>query len=103
VPRHTYHYSPATLRGYARKVGFDVRKIVCDDGIFDGRGKGTFRWKFQRAAGVDFAIEAARSFSFPQRAARAAGRFVDQVVFGTHWEAWLGRSGILVAEFVRPR
>ncbi len=102
VPRHTYHYSAPTLRGYAKKHGFEVRRIAFDDSIFDGRGKGTFRWKWMRASGVSFGAYTRREFTPVQRAARAAGKLVDGVVFSTHWESWLRRSGMLVAEFERP-
>ncbi len=103
VPRHTYHFSPPVLEKYAAKHGFDVGHITFHDGIFDGRGKGTFRWMFSRAAGVTWPAYYRRSLSLLQGTARLAGKALDGVVFSTHWERRLKRSGILVAEFRRPR
>ena len=102
VPRHTYHYSEAVLRRYAGKHGFEVQRVCYDDGIFDGRGKGLFRWKLLRAAGVSWKDYSARRMSLGQQLARNAGKLLDGLVFALHWEAWLRRSGILVAEFRRP-
>lgn len=102
VPRHTYHYSERTLGGYAAKHGFHVRGIEFDDRIFDGRGKGTFRWKLMRAAGVGWKAYARRELSPLQHAARSAGKLADAVAFGLHWEARLRRSGMIVARFERP-
>ncbi|MBK7874470.1 MAG: methyltransferase domain-containing protein [Planctomycetes bacterium] len=102
VPRHTYHYSHRSLRAYAEKHGLGVRRLVCDDRLFDGRGKGTFRWKLLRATGVGFAADSARDLRPGQRLARTAGKLVDGLVFALSWEAWLGRSGMLIAEFEKP-
>jgi len=99
VPRHTYHYSAPVLRRYAAKHGFEVQRISFDDRIFDGRGRGMFRVRLLRAAGVSWKDSAARRFTLLQHMARNAGKLLDGVVFALHWEAWLQRSGIIVAEF----
>ena len=103
VPRHTFHYSEPVLRHYAKKHGFLLERVRFDDRIFDGRGKGTFRWRLLRAAGVSWKDYAARRFTPLQHVARNAGKLLDGVVFALHWEAWLKRSGMIVAEFRAPR
>lgn len=102
VPRHTYHFSAPVLRKYAEKHGFEVARIAFDDSIFDGRGKGTFKWMFTRASGVTWPAYYRRDLSVPQGAARLVGKLLDSIVFTLHWEARLRRSGIVVAEFRRP-
>ena len=102
VPRHTYHFSADALAAYARKHAFELTHVTYDDGIFDARGKGTFRWAFSRAAGVTWPAFYRGELSLLQSAARLAGKTLDGIVFSLHWEAWLGRSGIMVAEFHKP-
>ena len=102
VPRHTYHYSAPVLRKYAEKHGFEVARIAFDDTIFDGRGRGTFKWLLTRAAGVTWPAFHRRELSLAQGAARLFGKMLDSIVFSVHWEALLERSGIVVAEFKRP-
>jgi SAM-dependent methyltransferase len=102
VPRHTYHFSPGVLEKYAKKHEFTVAHVTFDDGIFDGRGKGTFRWMLSQAAGVTWPAYYRRDMSLFQGAARLLGKAIDGVVFSLHWEARLKRSGIVVAEFRRP-
>jgi len=102
VPRHTYHFSPAVLRRYAAKHGFEVARLAFDDTIFDGRGKGTFRWILARAAGVTWPSLYRGDLSLAQRAAVRVGKTLDRIVFRPHWEARLGRSGVIVVEFQKP-
>ena len=102
VPRHTYHYSPAVLRLYAAKHGFEIARLVHDDRIFDGRGKGTFQHGIADALGVTWRARRERRLTWPQRIALRTGKTLDRIAFATHWEARLARSGIVVAEFVRP-
>jgi SAM-dependent methyltransferase len=101
VPRHTYHFSEPVLARYAQLCGFRMTRCLYDDRIFDGRGKGTLRWLFARAAGASWPA-VRRGLSPLQRTAAGAGRLLDGLVFGPHWEALLRRSGILVAEFQKP-
>jgi ubiquinone/menaquinone biosynthesis C-methylase UbiE len=102
VPRHTYHFSQPVLEKYAEKHGFDVAHVTFHDKIFDGRGKGTFRWMLSRAAGLTWPAYYRRDMSLFQGTARLAGKAIDGVVFSLHWERRLKRSGIVVAEFKKP-
>jgi SAM-dependent methyltransferase len=101
VPRHTYHFSERALASYAERFGFRMTRCLYDDSVFDGRGKGTLRWLFARAAGVDWS-DVRRGLAPAQRAAANVGRALDNLVFAAHWEALLRRSGTLVAEFRKP-
>jgi len=98
VPRHTYHFSEPVLARYAGRTGLRMTRCRYDDRIFDGRGKGTLRWLFARAAGASWPA-VRRGLNPLQRTAAGAGRLLDGLVFGPHWEARLRRSGILVVEF----
>lgn len=102
VPRHTYHYSEATLRAYARRFGFGVERVVYDDRIWDGRGRRVFRYLLEALAGVTWETRFFGERNLAQRAAARLGRWFDRLVFHFHWEAALRRSGTLVAELSRP-
>jgi SAM-dependent methyltransferase len=102
VPRHTYHFSHETLREYARLTGLDVTRQQCVSGIFDGRGKGTFKWGLSYANGPDWRARRARRFPLHRLLLKTVGNLVDQVVFALPWEVWLDRSGILFTEMRRP-
>lgn len=102
VPRHTYHFSPAVLARYAEKHGFAFERLAYDDGIFDGRGKGTFQYMLSNAAGVGWPARRERRLNLWQAAATRAGKTLDRIVFAPHWEARLSCSGIIVVDFVKP-
>jgi SAM-dependent methyltransferase len=97
VPRHLYHFSERTLGMYAAKCGLTVDRTYYDDRLWDGRGHGTFGFAFGRLAGVDWEDHYFKRLSLLQRCVVSAGRLIDKIVFSTHWEAWLRRSGIIVS------
>lgn len=99
IPRHTYHYSENTLNKYAYKYGFKLTKCVYDDNIFDGRGLGTFYYTFTSFFGVTWRKRFINNINLFQRIMGLCGRYLDKIIFKTHWEAKLKRSGIIVVEF----
>ena len=101
VPRHTYHYSEKTLRQYAGKFGFELKRIDFDDRIWDGRGHGTFRHLLERLVGATWEKRYLGRRNRLQSLAGRLGRRVDKFVFRSHWEARSRRSGILIGQFVK--
>jgi SAM-dependent methyltransferase len=101
VPRHTYHFSERTLAKYAHKYGFKLSRCIYDDGIYDGRGIGTFHFMLSRLVGITWEKKYFRKVNRVQQRFANIGSFLDKVIFSTHWEAKLGRSGIMVAEFIK--
>lgn len=97
VPRHLYHFSERTLAMYAAKCGLEVEGTYFDDRLWDGRGHGTFAFAFGKFAGVDWDDHYFKRLNLLQRTAMKAGRVIDKIVFSTHWEARLRRSGIIIA------
>jgi len=101
IPRHLYHFSPRTITTYASKHGFNVTRIKFDDRLWDGRGTGTFKHLFRRFAGVSWQQLRDQEFSVFSRSIMAFGKLLDLVLFSIHWEARLGRSGIMIVELER--
>lgn len=102
VPRHTYHYSEATLAAFGRKAGLSLTDVVFDDGIFDGRGRGTCRRVLGRMVGATWEREMRGEIRWYHRVVMKAGGALDAVLFSTHWEARLRRSGIMIAYYEKP-
>jgi 2-polyprenyl-3-methyl-5-hydroxy-6-metoxy-1,4-benzoquinol methylase len=102
VPRHTYHYTERTLAAYARRSGLRLAGVRFDDAIFDGRGRGTFRRLVGRAVGVTWQRQMRNEVNGLQKAVMKLGGALDGLVFATHWEARLRRSGIMVATYEKP-
>ncbi len=101
IPRHTYHFSEKTLNKYADKYGFKLTNCVYDDRIFDGRGLGTFYYTFTSLSGVTWGKRSFNNINFFQRIVGLCGEYLDKIIFKTHWEAKLKRSGIIVVEFTK--
>ncbi len=101
TPRHTYHFSPASLQKYADKFGFKLTKVVHDDELFDGRGKGTFLHLMGRLTCVTWENHFKKNFNPLQKLALWIGKTIDSTVFSFHWEKAIGRSGNMVVEFER--
>jgi len=97
VPRHLYHFSEKTLGLYAEKCGLRLERTYYDDRLWDGSGRGTFRAICGRLAGANWEDFYFKRLNVMQRAALKAGSLLDRVVFSTHWEAKLRRSGIMIA------
>ena len=102
VPRHTYHYSARTLSSYARKSNLRLDRIVYDDRIFDGRGKGALRMLLGRLAGFTWERPMLNELKLHHRWAMKLGSLLDLMVFSSHWEAALGRNGIMIATYDKP-
>ncbi|MFB1490579.1 MULTISPECIES: class I SAM-dependent methyltransferase [unclassified Thiocapsa] len=96
VPRHLYHFSPRTIHAYASRFGFRVEIIVFDDRLWDGRGWGTFRHLFRRLARIDWRGLQELRYGLFGKASLRLGSLLDLLVFSAHWEAQLGRSGIMI-------
>lgn len=101
VPRHTYHFSRKTLSRYGRESGLRLSELIFNDDIFDGRGMGLFGKALSRLVGLTWEVEMLNKQRFYQRIMGQIGRAIDRVLFGAHWEARLGLSGIMVARFVK--
>lgn len=99
VPRHTYHYSKKTLVRYGEKVGLKLKAVEYRDDIFDGRGFGTFRFLAGRSVGFTWEKFMLNRLGINHRIAMRIGSIVDKLVFKPHWEAFIGRSGIMVATY----
>lgn len=99
MPRHLYHFSKKSLQQYAGKYGLSLDRVIFDDQLWDGRGWGTFRWFFARMAGVTWRNTYLKKYNVMQRFALKLGGLFDRIVFSAHWEAKLGRSGIMVVIF----
>jgi hypothetical protein len=99
VPRHTYHYSPSTLRRYGEKVRLALRAVDFRDDVFDGRGIGTFRFLLGRAFGFTWEKSMLNELQMHHRIAMRMGGILDRIIFATHWEARLGLSGVMVATY----
>lgn len=102
VPRHTYHYTEKTLAAYGRKCGLQLTGTLFGDDIFDGRGKGTFRRRIGRLAGWSWEREMRAELRLHHRLAMKLGGALDALVFSTHWEARLRRSGIMIGLYEKP-
>lgn len=98
IPRHLYHFSKSTIRQYALKYGFKIKKIVFDDRLFDGRGTGTFRYFFENLTGMDWKKRRLGQYNRLQMYAWKYGILIDKVVFKYHWEEKLGISGVMIVE-----
>lgn len=99
VPRHTYHFSEATLKQYATKFGMSMSQCFYDDRLFDGRGTGTFQYSLFFAAGGSWEGLYFGKVTRWQALALRIGEKLDRLVFRRHWEASRRRSGIIVVEF----
>lgn len=97
IPRHLYHFSEKTLKSYAEKYGLRLEKLFYDDRFWDGRGWGAFRFFFGKLFGIKWRNIRLNRYGVLQRVALRFGGALDRFVFSTHWEAKLGRSGIMVA------
>lgn len=97
IPRHLYHFSKKTLGLYARKFGLKLEKVYYEDRLWDGRGWGTFKYTFGRLFAVTWHDLYLKKMNIIQRIAMKTGSLLDKLVFSTHWEAKLGRSGIMIA------
>lgn len=96
IPRHLYHFNEKNLGLYADKSGLKLEKIYYDDSLWDGRGWGTFRFRLGHMTGVTWQNLYFKKVTVIQHVAMKLGNFIDKLVFSTHWEAKLGRSGIMV-------
>ncbi len=101
IPRHLYHFSGETLKKYGDRYGFKVTKIVYDDRIWDGRGVGAFYHLCQNLTGVTWEKRYFGKINRVQNMAGSIGKMLDKIIFRTHWEARLKRSGIMVVEFMK--
>jgi SAM-dependent methyltransferase len=99
IPRHTYHYSKKTLDRYGEKAGLKLETIEYLDDIFDGRGFGMFRFLAGMSVGFTWEKLMLNRLRINHRIAMRIGSVVDKLVFSLHWEAFLGRSGIMVATY----
>jgi len=97
VPRHLYHFSKETLAAYADKVGLKLVRVDYDDGFWDGRGWGTFRYGLGRTFGFTWDKLFLKRLALTTKIAMRLGAIIDKIVFSTHWEAKLRRSGIIIA------
>lgn len=97
IPRHLYHFSEKTLRLYAESFGLKLENVYYDDRFWDGRGWGTFRLGFGHLVGVTWQSLYFRKLNLIQKIAMKLGGALDRLVFSTHWEAKMRRSGIMVA------
>ncbi|NCC30466.1 MAG: class I SAM-dependent methyltransferase [Chloroflexia bacterium] len=101
VPRHLYHFSPRTIHAYASKFGFHIARIVFDDWLWDGRGWGVFRHLCRQLARIGWREFHEGQYGAVGKACLSLGSLLDFLVFSTHWEARLGRSGIMVVELIK--
>jgi SAM-dependent methyltransferase len=99
VPRHTYHFSESTVMKYSIKHGFRECRCIFNDDIFDGRGFGTFRYSFARWGGETWEKMYFKKVPLIARLLGMAGRQLDRIIFRSHWEARLRKSGIMIVEF----
>lgn len=99
IPRHTYHYCEKTLRLYAYNYGFKFNKCIFDDSIFDGRGTGLFYNMLSGLAGLSWDDRHYNRITLFQKLFVSAGNLLDKIIFKYHWESYLRRSGIMIAEF----
>lgn len=102
VPRHTYHYTEKTLAAYGRKAGLSLSGVTFDDDIFDGRGRGTCRRTLGRLVGASWEREMRGEIGWHHRLVMKVGGALDALLFSTHWEARLRRSGIMIAYYEKP-
>jgi SAM-dependent methyltransferase len=99
VPRHTYHYSKETLSRYGEKVDLKLKGIEYRDDVFDGRGFGTFMFLAGKSVGFTWEKFMLNRLRIYHSIAMRIGSIVDKLVFSSHWESFLGRSGIMVATY----
>jgi len=99
IPRHLYHFSEKSLLGYAEKFGLELKSVVFDDEIFDGRGFGTFRYFFSKLLNVEFENYFFKNINIIQKLFIGLGFVIDKIIFSIHWEKKIRRSGIIVAKF----
>jgi hypothetical protein len=76
-----------------------LKAVECRDDIFDGRGFGTFKFLAEKSVGFTWEKFMLNRQRLHHRIAMRIGSIVDKVVFSLHWEAMLGRSGIMVATY----
>ncbi len=101
VPRHTYHFSEKTLARYGEKYGLALEEVHYDDAIFDGRGKGTFRWMVSDYLKITYEDYYFKKINRLKRIFLRGASLIDKVIFATHWEKRKRQSGIIIAKFVK--
>jgi cyclopropane fatty-acyl-phospholipid synthase-like methyltransferase len=99
IPRHTYHFSEHTLKQYAEMYNLELTKVEYDNSIFDGSGKGTFRWLFSSFVGITFENIYFKKINKLQKLIMNSGIFLDNLIFKKDWERKKRCSGIIVASF----
>lgn len=98
VPRHTYHYSTISLKKYASDNDMSLKEIHFDDQIFDGRGVGSVVHWARKLIGVPFERFKKNKMSMIERLVIKLAAAIDWIVFWSHWESRLGRSGIMIVK-----
>jgi hypothetical protein len=73
-----------------------VEKIEYCDDIYDGRGHGTITAIARRILGITLRDLKAKRIGIVRRQFLRAARVIDRIVFATHWEVKLERSGVIV-------
>jgi SAM-dependent methyltransferase len=97
IPRHLYHFSEGSLKGYAERHGLIVDAVAYDERFWDGSGRGAFRYAMARLAGISWRDMRLHRFSPFGKAMLGLGSILDALVFCCPWEAHIRRSGIIVA------
>jgi SAM-dependent methyltransferase len=103
IPRHTYHFSKTTLKRYADMVGLEMNRCIFDDAIFDGRGKGTFRYLALKLTGWTWENYLKKSGNYIQQRSAMVGAALDNLLFHYHWESKLCCSGIMIITMRKPK
>lgn len=101
IPRHTYHFSEETLNLYAHKFNFKVAKYSYETRLWDSTGAGTFKYRLMEMMGSNWERRQLGEISKIQNFMGRIGCFLDSIIFSSDWEAEIGRSGIIVAEFIK--
>ncbi|HOF00469.1 MAG TPA: hypothetical protein PK385_02480 [Spirochaetota bacterium] len=65
----------------------------------DGRGTGTFYYKFLFKSGGNWQKIYFKKLNIIQKIAGRIGYYFDKIIFNSHWEAKNKKSGIMIVEF----
>jgi SAM-dependent methyltransferase len=111
VPRHLYFFSPRTLRGYANRVGLELKRVAHTTDLFGGSGRGVLRLALVRAwrgSTADYfdVVQTQRRERFrrwPLLAVAWTGVALIERAILADWIVRAARlSGQIVAEFQKP-